>query len=138
MNQSGECLCGAVEFAAGFASANITACHCDMCQRWSSAPYMSAHSKTFEITKGADQVIRYRSSDWAERGFCGHCGTHLFYHLLPAKAHMVAVGCLKDQDMLRFTKQIFVDQKSPAYAFENKTEMLTKADVMARVGGSDS
>ena len=34
----------------------------------------------------------FRSSEWAERGFCSGCGTHLFYHLLQSNEYILPAG----------------------------------------------
>ncbi|MDY6983113.1 MAG: GFA family protein, partial [Pseudomonadota bacterium] len=76
----GSCLCGAVTITAPDLS-EIAACHCGMCRRWGGGPFMTLHAG--QDVKVEGDVKTYRSSDWAERAFCGTCGTHLYYHLLP-------------------------------------------------------
>ncbi len=85
----GGCHCGAVRFAIEVArqgddtphTAPRTAlCHCADCRRCAGAPvvgWTAVASSTFTVLKGAPAV--YRSSEHAERSFCAHCGTGLFY-----------------------------------------------------------
>lgn len=70
----------------------------------------------------------YRSSDWAERGFCADCGTHLFYRLLPTGDYIVPAGLFQDRDF-ELTSQIFIDEKPAFYALANQTPMLTGQQV---------
>jgi len=40
---------------------------------------------------GEENVAVYKSSDWAERGFCKQCGTHLFYRFHGNQHMMLAL-----------------------------------------------
>lgn len=81
----GGCHCGAVRFVVeppvNAEEAPRTAlCHCSDCRRCAGAPvvgWTAVASSTFRLTQGTPAV--YRSSELAERSFCGHCGTGLFY-----------------------------------------------------------
>lgn len=81
--------------------------------------------------EGEDHIVRYKSSDWAERGFCRHCGSHLFYRLIPAGHYAIPAGALDRQDDLRLTSQIFIDDKPGYYDFANETRKLTGEEVFA-------
>ena len=70
----------------------------------------------------------YRSSDWAERGFCATCGTHLFYHLLPSDEYILPAGLFQDQ-AFRLASQIFIDEKPDFYELRNDTPTLTGQQV---------
>lgn len=81
----GGCHCGAVRFAVESAGAEETPprtalCHCADCRRCAGAPvvgWTAVASSTFQLLKGNPAV--YRSSEHAERSFCGNCGSGLFY-----------------------------------------------------------
>lgn len=83
---------------------------------------------TFE---GEDHISVFASSDWAERGFCRNCGTHLFYRLKEAGQHMVPVGLFDDDEGLEFGTQVFIDEKPRYYAFSNETKNMTGAEIFA-------
>ena len=72
--------------------------------------------------------VAYRSSEWAERGFCPTCGTHLFYHLLPTDEYILSAGLFQDQGF-ELTGQIFIDEKPDFYALKNDTPTLTGQQV---------
>ena len=76
-------------------------------------------------------VTRYASSEWAERGFCSKCGTHLFYYLKPNNQYHLPIGLLKTEDNYNFTHQIFIDEKPEYYEFKNETYNMTGAEVFA-------
>ena len=76
---TGGCLCGAVQYEVEGTPNDVGYCHCRMCQRASGGlfGYFVMFSKrTFRLTQGEPKF--YKSSAWAERGFCANCGTPLF------------------------------------------------------------
>lgn len=130
--QTGRCLCGKVRFTINEPVHEVGACHCDMCRRWSGGVFLALHCTGPVSFEGEDHIVRYKSSDWAERGFCGNCGTNLFYRLVDSDEHIMSPGSLDDQSELSLTSQIFIDEKPDWYDFANKTEMLTGAEVFAK------
>ena len=75
---SGRCLCGAVTIRIGSHEPEVGACHCTMCRRWSGSAYFAFTAKADETTIEGP-VKTYRSSEFAERAFCGTCGSHLWF-----------------------------------------------------------
>ena len=86
---------------------------------------------------GEENLVRFTSSDWAERGFCGRCGSHLFYYLKPDKQYSMCVGAFDDASQFTLTGEIYVDAKPTGYAFAGDLERLTEAQVLARYGPLD-
>ena len=127
--RSGRCLCGAVRFTAEVGE-EFGACHCSMCRRWGGAPGMAidGHAVRFE---GAENIVRYRSSESAERGFCRICGSSMFYKMFKDDKYELILGALDDQDGLVMTRQIYIDEKPAHYEFANQTRTLTGAEVEA-------
>jgi len=87
-----------------------------------------ADKVTFE---GEDNLIRYASSDWAERGFCRRCGSHLFYYLKPDDQYSMCVGAFDDASPFALAREIYVDHQPRGYAFAGDLERLTEAQVLA-------
>ncbi len=136
MTMTGQCLCGAVRFTAQDVPHQIGVCHCGQCRRWASGPYFAvrAGSVTFE---GEDNLGRYRSSDWAERGFCNRCGSSLFWREKEAERDWaVSVGALDATNDgghgQRITEHIWIDDKPDFYDFADDAPRLTAAQAMAR------
>jgi len=75
-----------------------------------------------------DTPTRYQSSDWAERGFCPKCGSHLFYYLLPNNEYVLTAGLFQDREFT-FSSEIFIDEKPSYYEFGNQTNQLTGQQV---------
>lgn len=86
--------------------------------------------------EGENQITVYKSSSWAERGFCNKCGSHLFYRLKESRQHMVPVGLFDDQEHLVFESQVFIDTKPSFYSFLNKTKDMTEAEIFEMYGSS--
>ena len=85
---------------------------------------------------GEEAITVYNSSNWAERGFCKKCGSHLFYRLKESKQHMVPVGLFDDQAHFVFESQVFIDKKPSFYSFSNKTKDMTEAEIFEMYGSS--
>ena len=131
MKGHGKCLCGSVELEVEYASSELAACHCSMCRNWAGGPMLAIDCADTVKILDETSVSRYSSSEWAERGFCTNCGTHLFYYLKPANQYHLPIGLLKTDDSFKFTHQIFIDEKPEYYDFKNETHNMTGAEVFA-------
>ncbi|UYG06637.1 GFA family protein [Halomonas sp. M4R1S46] len=129
MTLRGSCLCGAVTLAVEAARQNIGACHCRMCRTWGGGPLLALESVSRVEIEGENSVSVFASSDWAERAFCRHCGTHLFYRLRTGEHYAVPAGLVDDGEAWTFDTQIFIDEKPPWYHFANATRDLTGREV---------
>lgn len=129
---TGKCLCGAVEVRAVNVATKLHACHCDMCRKWAGSANLSVDCGTEVTFQGEEYVGIYQSSEWAERGFCKQCGTHLFYKLIEQGQYMLPVGLFDDDHSFDFAQQIFVDEKPDYYTFANHTVNLTGEEVIAQ------
>ena len=83
-----------------------------------------------------EAISVFRSSDWAERGFCGKCGSHLFYRLTDSNQYFIPVDIFDDQEPFLFDSQIFIDKKPQYYSFANKTKDMTEAEVFEKYAPS--
>lgn len=131
----GTCLCGAVSITAPDQT-KISACHCGMCRRWGGGPLMAVHCDSGVQIENTDAVSSYRSSEWAERGFCSKCGTHLFYRFAGSDDYILFAGFFGNDVSFELKEQIFIDNKPDFYEFSNSTENLTGAEVFAKFAPS--
>ena len=79
---SGRCLCGEIGFAVGFPSRWVAHCHCSMCRRAHGAAFVtwiSIDSDKLQIQDPQQRLRWFDSSANAQRGFCNHCGSTLFF-----------------------------------------------------------
>jgi len=131
----GNCLCGAIEVTATD-NRDIDICHCATCRRWGGGPLFAVHGGDGVTFGGSQSPSVYRSSDWAERGFCAICGTHLFYHLLPTGDYMLSAGLFGEAVDFRLSSQVFFDDKPDFYQFANDTPTLGKDPMIAQFSAS--
>ncbi|MEM8952110.1 MAG: GFA family protein [Pseudomonadota bacterium] len=134
---SGQCLCGAVRVTARALDTSVGACHCSICRRWGGGPLLAASAGTEVTFEGEDDITRFSSSDWAERGFCKKCGTHLFYHLKDGSEYIMAAGLFGDVDGYVFDHQVFIDERPDYYRFANQTKDMTGAELFAMYAPKD-
>ncbi len=131
---SGACLCGKVTVTVAAVRDEMGVCHCNMCRAWASGPYFASLCESPPVFNGEEHIGIYASSAWAERGFCKHCGSSLFYRMKQGEIYMLSVGLLKQQDAMQMTRQVFIDEKPAHYAFANNTPTMTGAEIAAKRG----
>jgi hypothetical protein len=78
----------------------------------------SAPSANIELT-ASDSLLWYKSSDTAERGFCGACGGNLFWKQAGRDAVSITAGTLDTPTHLSVEEHIFVADKSDYYAIND-------------------
>jgi len=128
---SGTCLCGAVQLTMNHIDNDFGACHCSMCRKWGGGPLMAIDCGAEVSLSGDENVSIFDSSKWAERGFCNKCGSHLFYRLKDSGQYFVPIGLFDAELGVRFTSQVFIDEKPAYYAFANETKNMTGAEIFA-------
>lgn len=78
----GKCLCERVGFTVAAPSLWCAHCHCTMCRRAHGAAFVTwvGYPRDAVAFVDPEGVLRwYQSSTGAERGFCSHCGSMLFF-----------------------------------------------------------
>lgn len=127
----GQCLCKKIEVSVKNFDPEFGACHCSTCRKWSGGPLLCTDCGHDVNFSDPSQISIYPSSEWAERGFCKSCGTHLFYRLVASGQYLMPIGLFENSDDLKFDHQIFIDEKPAYYDFSNDTSQLTGAEVFA-------
>ena len=102
-----------------------------ICRRWSAGPFLAVDCGQQVNFEGEDQVRVFHSSEWAQRGFCSQCGTHLFYRLIANGQYIMPADLFDDLGDIQFKGQIFIDKKPEYYEFANQTDMKTAEEVIA-------
>ena len=92
---------------------DVSICHCVECRRWSG--YLGA----FSATRAADLAVAGDAFRWIEspesdrgarRGFCGACGSSLFWEPAESEYVNVAVGTLDQPTGLRVAGHWYTHQ----------------------------
>ena len=119
---SGRCLCGAVEFTLDAGDLKEPgACHCSQCRRWAGHCWAAVNAPldALHFTQGEEALKWRRASPDARRGFCGTCGSSLFWHAdrMDAYKHRIAValGALDAPTGVKLGEHIFVADKGDYY-----------------------
>ena len=92
---SGGCQCGAVRYRIEGEIRYPHLCHCRMCQKASGnyfVPLGASGRDAFALTRG--EPSWFQSSQHVRRGFCGKCGTPLFYDIPDMDFINVTLGSL--------------------------------------------
>lgn len=119
---TGGCLCGGVRYRVDGPLRDVIGCHCSQCRR-TSGHYVAATSTAAERLSftSAETLRWYDSSDRAQRGFCGRCGSNLFWRPLDATPSRISImaGTLDSPTHLRMSQHIFVADKSDYYSLQD-------------------
>ncbi len=139
MAKTGGCLCGGVRFEISTEVKETGACHCGMCRKSSGGIFLGVEVPAEGLRFVEDETLSiYKSSPWAERGFCGRCGSTLFYRVTADGPHQgvwhVGLGTINEADDLMLTGEIYIDKKPSGYALAGDTHKMTEADVMKMFG----
>ncbi len=119
MNVHGECLCGAVTVRATMSDPAMRACHCSMCRKHTSSMFMSVKldQDSIEIE---GPVKTFKSSEWAQRGFCGTCGSTLYYGSADGQFRNLAAGLFENATGAPLVMEFYEDTCPDAYALVDK------------------
>jgi len=111
----GGCLCGAVRYRATTPPLRGVICHCPMCRKHSGAPALAfVHFAAKDFTWLRVKPTRYRSSEFAERGFCARCGSTLSMHEeVLAERVQIAVGSLDEPGRVRIDDHVWTKDRIP-------------------------
>lgn len=130
----GGCMCGRTRFTVIPVEDEMHACHCEQCRKWSGGVFLAVrYGTSLDVEAGAPVKV-FASSDWAERGFCGECGSSLFWRMRDGSETLVALNALEPPDAFTFGSELFIDSKPGTYNFRESTKKLTEAEAIALHG----
>jgi len=112
----GNCLCGAVSFEIMGEIPPANACHCSQCRKQSGHYWASIDipETSLKLTS-ADTLRWFQSSEKVRRGFCGTCGSFLFWDPATKPEIAVATGSLEAPTGVRLAGHIFTANKGDYY-----------------------
>ncbi len=125
---SGQCLCGQLRWRAPGPVLWAGHCHCESCRRATSAPVTSFFGVARDSVTWEGEPSVFVSSPGNERGYCGRCGSQMFYRSTrwPEEIHLYAAS-LDDPD--RF-------QPEAHYHYAERVPWLTVLDDLPKHAGS--
>ncbi len=131
---NGACICGAVRFSGEpVPGRGIGVCHCLRCRTWAGGPNMVIRCVGGVALEAGEALAWYRSSDDGERGFCGRCGSSLFWREAgEPRDWAVNVNAFGDGHGQTIREHIWIDAKPDFYDFAGTAPRFTGAQAMAR------
>lgn len=110
-----SCLCGACRFTVAGPAGDITACHCHQCRSLSGHYSASFDAEEASVDwQSREGLAEYRTAGGALRGFCGRCGSSLWFRDA-AGGFSVEAGCVDGPTGGRLAAHIFVAEKGSHY-----------------------
>jgi hypothetical protein len=127
----GGCLCGAVRFRVELPVKWCAHCHCAYCRRAHGAAFVTwvgARASGFRLTTGEAALRWYASSPGARRGFCGACGSTLFFEgdRWPDEVHVV---------LANIDGEVTVPPRAHVF-FDQHVAWVELGDGLPRLGGA--
>ena len=126
----GRCLCGSVTVTSRMDEPALRACHCDMCRQQNSGVFISISNDPQDVTVSGEVTV-YRSSDWAERGFCPKCGSTLWYGTVHDGARHLSAGLFENAGGAPLKLEFFSDMCPDGYRFAGDHKRLSTEDTIA-------
>lgn len=126
---TGRCLCGAVEVVARVGpGAEVSACHCDLCRRWSGTVFMGFDVAPGDVEVRGD-IATFASSSFAERAFCGTCGTHLWFRDTADNApYELSPGLFPEARDLPLVREVYADRAARWARLSGNHRRVSRAD----------
>jgi hypothetical protein len=134
---TGSCLCGAVHFKATGQLRGVVYCHCSQCRKQTGHYYAATNVPDENLViEGPDNITWYRSSDFAERGFCRTCGSALFWKRHDHHYTSVLAGLFDNPTGLTEDCHIFLADKGDYYSVGEGLPKFEKSSPSVKVAES--
>lgn len=114
--KTGACACGAVRYEVTGELTKVTFCHCSKCRRWHG--HVGAYAA---VDRDGFRLVESRGLKWhsvnetVRRGFCGECGSSLFWDEDGDAKWGICVGTLDGPTGLEAKAHIYVGSKGDYY-----------------------
>lgn len=113
----GSCLCGGCTYEVHGPLRNVIACHCTQCRKQTGHLLAATNAALTDFRLTASGPLRwYRASQSARRGFCGECGSTLFWQADGADNLSIAAGSIDGPTGLTIEGHIFCADRGDYYS----------------------
>ena len=116
---TGRCLCGAVRYEVRGPLRDVLICHCEDCRRWHGHVAAFTAARRDDLAIGDERAVRWiespASDAHARRGFCGECGSSLFWDAPGRDTISIAAGTLDGDLELRVAGHVYVPRRAGYY-----------------------
>ena len=116
----GGCLCGKVRFRVDGGLRKVVYCHCGQCRRQTGLYFAATDARRSELTVEGEESLRwFHASAEARRGFCGTCGSALFWDGSSPETISILAGAFDEGTMLEGECHIYVADKPDWYGIHD-------------------
>ncbi|GAB1265840.1 GFA family protein [Aurantivibrio infirmus] len=112
---TGGCRCGQVSFKCEAEPSYVGNCHCMDCQKFNAAPFVTwATFKLEQVALEEGRIKEISCTPGVTRGFCGECGTQIFWRSEESSAWLDITVLSLDNPVPYWPKgEAFVSRKLP-------------------------
>nr|WP_306456959.1 GFA family protein [Pararhizobium haloflavum] len=94
----------------------IIACHCIECRKQSGHFFAATAAADSDlVVTGEKHITWYAASNVAQRGFCRHCGSALFWKRQASTTTSILAGSLDGKTEMTIARHIFCGEKGDYY-----------------------
>jgi hypothetical protein len=120
LRATGGCLCGAVRYEVRGPLRPVVACHCTQCRRMTGHFLAATAAREADLAFTCDAALKwYSASPDARRGFCGGCGSTLFWHGKGRDYIAIAAGSIDGATGLAMVQHIHTADKGDYYTLDD-------------------
>jgi hypothetical protein len=118
---TGSCNCGGVKYTVTGTMREVVACHCGQCRKQSGHFYAATNVANDDLELDESDTLQwYGASDIAKRGFCGNCGSALFWKPNGGDHTSILAGTLDGAaGSIKLDRHIFVADKGSYYDLDD-------------------
>ena len=125
----GSCNCGGVKYRDNGPLDQVVACHCTQCRKQTGHFYAATNAADTDLViEDSGSLKWYAASDIAKRGFCGNCGSALFWRANGDTKTSILAGTLDEDDGVRLGIHIFCEFKGDYYDIDDGLPQFSKWD----------
>jgi hypothetical protein len=130
----GGCLCGKVRYEVRGRLRDVIACHCTQCRRTSGHFVAATACRRQAFTLSRAETLRwYVAIPGFRRGFCGECGSNLFFEEVGGERVSIAAGSLDEPQGLTIAAHIFASEAGDYYEIDASVPVSPQGDHNVRL-----
>ena len=126
---SGRCLCGGISFAVSGPLRDVINCHCHRCRRFTGHHMAATSADTGNLAvDDPESLLRwYDPVPEARYGFCGRCGSSLFWQSATRDRTSICAGTLQPPTHLTTVAAWWTDEAGDYHVRPDLPEWTTES-----------
>lgn len=119
MSLTGKCLCESITYVIEGEARDVVNCHCSRCRRHTGHFMAATGVDSDRLAVRGDEHLRWYATADVEYGFCGNCGSTLFWRTSRRPGYVaIAAGTITPPTGLKTMAAIFTDYASDYHRFD--------------------